>query len=57
MISPEQFLVNKKIIRSIDLEMQWNLNTSRDTHIHTTKEIVKAMKEYAELYLKENKKC
>lgn len=45
-----EFLVQKGILRSTDLETLWNLNLSRDTHVQTVKNIINAMDEYAAAY-------
>lgn len=51
MISPEQFLVEKGILISTDLETRWNLNITRDCYVGTSRRIVEAMKEYLALYV------
>lgn len=55
-MTPEEFLVEKRIIDSINLDTRFNLNLSRDTHIATTKKIIEAMQEYADLQNQELKK-
>lgn len=43
-----EYLKSKRIIASTDLETRFNLNTSRDGHIQTVKDIVAAFDELAQ---------
>jgi hypothetical protein len=43
-----EFLIQKRILTDRDLDKKWPLNLSRDCHIKSAKDIVKAMEEYAE---------
>lgn len=52
-MSAEEFLVKKKILNSTDLETKWNLNTTKDTYIAVTKQIVEAMNEFAKIKVEE----
>jgi hypothetical protein len=46
MKTPEQILVELKVLASEDLDARFNLNLTRDGYLHTVKLIIEAMKEY-----------
>ena len=53
MITPEEFLVDARLLVSTDLEQRFNFNFTRDGYITSTKKLVEVMKEYAEYYHQE----
>lgn len=55
MITPEKFLVERRILYSEDLNTPRNLKLTRDMHIHSVKEIVKALQDYADMAVQEFK--
>ena len=56
-LKPEDFLKKNNVIRSdYTTDQMFPLNLSRDTNIRTTKDIIRAMAEYAEYRIGQDKK-
>lgn len=51
----KDFLISRNILTSPDLDLPFNLNMSRDRHIHSAKMIMRAMEDYARLAVESTK--